>query len=71
MGTYASEADPNSGHGWLTRLYDAGTGSLLGTLLSLPPAGEANDWLVLSPAGYAAGSEALLKQGRWRMASWS
>jgi len=24
VGTYASEADPNSGHGWLTRLYDAG-----------------------------------------------
>src|SRR5436190_2715568 len=24
VGSFASEADPNSGHGWLTRLYDAG-----------------------------------------------
>ena len=24
VGTYASEADPNSGHGRITRLYDAG-----------------------------------------------
>ena len=24
VGSYESEADPNSGHGWLTRLYDAG-----------------------------------------------
>lgn len=53
----------------LTRLHDAGTGSHLGTLLSLPPEGQKHDWLVLSPGGYAAISEALLKLGRWTMAN--
>jgi DNA-binding beta-propeller fold protein YncE len=53
----------------LTRLYDAGTGTHLGTLLSLPAEGEKNDWLALSPMGYAAGSESLLKMGRWTIAN--
>jgi WD40 repeat protein len=50
----------------LVRLYDAGTGALRATLLSVR-AGEKPGWLLVSPAGYAAGDEALLAQARWKM----
>jgi WD40 repeat protein len=52
----------------LVRLFEAGTGRQRAALLSLPPTGERGDWLALSPAGYAAGSDELLALGRWSMA---
>jgi WD40 repeat protein len=48
----------------LVRLYDD-AGRHLVTLLSLPPAGDAADWLAMAPAGYVAGTKELLKQARW------
>jgi hypothetical protein len=37
------------------------------TLLSLPPHDDRQDWLTMTPEGYAAGSPALLAEGRWLM----
>jgi WD40 repeat protein len=51
----------------LVRLYDTATAKPLLTLLSLPPQGEASDWLALTPEGYAAGSTGLLGAARWQM----
>jgi DNA-binding beta-propeller fold protein YncE len=51
----------------LVRLFDTATGRPLATLLSLPPEGKHADWLALTPQGHAAGSERLVKEGRWRM----
>jgi WD40 repeat protein len=48
----------------LVRVYDASNGALLATLLSLP----SSDWLTLTPAGYAACSEEVVKMARWSMA---
>jgi WD40 repeat protein len=51
----------------LVRLWDASNGRQLATLLTLPRAGEEPGWLALTPEGYAAGSAALLRDGRWLM----
>lgn len=47
----------------LVRVWDAATGRLLVTLLA-----TGDDWLALTPEGYAAGSDRLLKTGRWTSA---
>jgi len=49
----------------LVRLFDVKTGRLLLTLLSLP----GDDWVALTPEGYAAGSKALADTGEWQMAN--
>jgi WD40 repeat protein len=51
----------------LVRLFDVATGRLLVTFASLPPQGEAADWLALTPEGYAAASPGLTTAGKWRM----
>jgi WD40 repeat protein len=48
----------------LVRLFDTSTGQPRGTLLSLP----SGEWLAMTPAGYAAGSDELLSQARWTIA---
>jgi WD40 repeat protein len=51
----------------LVRLWDEATGRHLVTLLGLPGDNDQPDWLALTPEGYAAGSERLVKLTRWRM----
>ena len=53
----------------LTRLYDEATARPLATLLALPGDGDQPEWLALTPEGYAAGSDKLLAQARWRLGS--
>ncbi len=52
----------------LVRLWDAASGRQLVTLLSLPPQGDAADWLALTPEGHAASSAGVAAAGRWAMA---
>jgi WD40 repeat protein len=52
----------------LVRLWDVAGGRQLVTLLSLPPQGDAADWLALTPEGYAASSPGVASAGRWAMA---
>lgn len=51
----------------LVRVWEEATGRHLVTLVSLPCEGEKYDWLAATPEGYAAGSDALISQARWRM----
>jgi WD40 repeat protein len=68
--TYSTALSPDAkviaagGFDGLVRLFDTATGQPRVTLLSLP----SGDWLALTPAGYAAGSDELLSQARWTMA---
>jgi WD40 repeat protein len=48
----------------LARLFDAATGQPRASLLSL----SSGEWLAMTPAGYADGSDSLLSQSRWSMA---
>jgi WD40 repeat protein len=52
----------------LVRLWDVASGRQLVTLLSLPPRGDAADWLALTPEGHAASSPGVVSAGRWTMA---
>jgi hypothetical protein len=51
----------------LVRLWDTASGRQLVTLLSLPAAGDAAEWLALTPEGYAASSAGVAAAGRWTM----
>jgi WD40 repeat protein len=51
----------------LVRLWDTATGRQLVTLLSLPAAGDAAEWLALTPEGYATSSAGVASAGRWSM----
>jgi tricorn protease-like protein len=51
----------------VTRLYDEKSSRLLASLVAIHGEGDQADWLALTPEGYAAGSDALVKQGRWRL----
>lgn len=48
------------------RVWDANNARLLVTLAHLPAAGDAIEWLALTPEGYIAGSEAVLAKGKWQ-----
>ena len=51
----------------LVRLWDEASGRHLVTLLTLPEDHDHPDWLALTPEGYAAGSDKMLKLGQWRL----
>src|SRR5207249_1413434 len=52
----------------LVRLYDPATGKHLVTILAVPSAGDASEWLALTPEGYVSGSESWSDCGKWRVA---
>ncbi|MCE9530647.1 MAG: hypothetical protein K8T89_05885 [Planctomycetes bacterium] len=49
----------------LVRLWDAEGGRLVATFLSLPE----GDWLTMTPEAFCAGSDPLVKLGKWRTAA--
>lgn len=52
----------------LTRVWDTTSGSLLASLVALPGAKDHPQWAAVTPQGYVAGDDSLLKLGRWRAA---
>ena len=52
----------------LVRLWDTATGRQLVTLLSIPGKEATNDWLALTPEGYALAGDSVATLSQWRMA---
>jgi hypothetical protein len=50
----------------ITRLYDPASSRLLASLIAVHIDRDQNDWLVLTPEGYAASSDSILAAARWR-----
>jgi WD40 repeat protein len=71
---YATAISPNGklvaagGFDGQVRLFGAGSGKQLVTLLSLRPNEDKHDWLALTPEGFVNGSDGLASLGQWRMA---
>lgn len=51
----------------LVRLFDEASGRQLVTLLAYATESDQPEWLAITPEGYAAGTEKLVKEARWRV----
>lgn len=51
----------------MVRLYEVKGPRLLATLVTIVPRGSAPEWLIVTPEGYTAGSENLVRTSLWQM----